>query len=83
MLMYKLLILTRNTWNYVQRNDYYWIGIVTWNHLTVYKLFVLRIVIWSSNCLQVIIIISYFKPYNNCLKEKSSLLNNPAKIDIS
>ena len=37
-------------------------------HVIVYKSLVLRIAPWRYNCIQMIIIISYLKPYN-CLKK--------------
>ena len=37
--------------------------IVTWNYMTQYKLFILRIFTSTCNCLKLIYIISYLKPF--------------------
>ena len=67
-------MLEGNTWshlnNFVSSLDGKLYECHTWNHMTVCKLFVLRIVTRSYNCAQriIIIIISYFKPFECELK---------------
>ena len=55
----------------LQRNDYYFKGIInvtkTWNHLALCLLLVLRMIIRSYDYLQRIILISYITPYK-CLQ---------------
>ena len=41
-------------YNFLETNDYYWIEILTWNHITVYKISVLDENILNLTTLQII-----------------------------